>query len=161
MFSLRYVDPELERPRWRSTASWSVLPTVQVGIEYNPVASEVGPLATIFLATETENRPALFLGTSSDRIGSPEGKQAYYLTAAKYIPALRVAPYMSLNYSEWDQGWNVPFGASLELGRGFSIRPMYDGNETHLIGSYATDRISVSALWVWLERAGLAVSFGF
>jgi hypothetical protein len=38
---------------------------------------------------------------------------------------------------------------------------MYDGNETHLIGSYATDRISVSALWVWLERAGLAVSFGF
>jgi hypothetical protein len=161
MFSLRYVDTALERPRWRSTATWGVLPTLQIGVEYNPVAGEVGPIATWFLATETETRPAVFLGTSSDRIGSPEGEQAYYLTVAKYIPALRVAPYASLNYSEWDDGWNVPFGASVELGGGLSIRPMYDGNETHLMGSFATGRFSVSALWVWLERAGLAVSVGF
>jgi hypothetical protein len=121
----------------------------------------VGPIATWFLATETETRPAVFLGTSSDRIGSPEGEQAYYLTVAKYLPGLRVAPYVSLNYSEWDEGWNVPFGAGIELGRGISVRPMYDGNETHLVGTFATERFSVSALWIWLERAGLAVSMGF
>jgi hypothetical protein len=68
---------------------------------------------------------------------------------------------VSLNYSEWDDGWNVPFGASLEWPRGFSLRPMYDGAETHLMVSFATERFSVSALWVWLERAGLAVSAGF
>ena len=161
MFSLRWVDTTLERPRWRSTASYSVLPTLQIGVEINPVAEEIGPIATLFLATETETRPAVFLGTSSDRIGSPAGEQAYFLTVAKYIPALRVAPYASLNYSEWDDGWNVPFGASVELGGGFAVRPMYDGNETHLMGSFARDRWSVSALWVWLERAGLAVSVGF
>ena len=161
MLSLRYVDTELPRPRWRGTANVRVIPTLQLGIEYNPVAGEVGPLATWFLLTEGERRPAVFLGTSSDRIGSPEGTQAYYATVAKYLPALRTSPYASLNYSEWDDGWNVPFGANVELGGGFSLQPMYDGNRTHLLASFATTRASVTAIWAWLERAGVAVSVGF
>ena len=48
--------------------------------------------ATWFVLTETERRPALFLGTSSDRIGSPEGTQSYYLTGAKYLPIVRTSP---------------------------------------------------------------------
>ena len=111
--SFRWVDTPLDRPRWRATANVRVIPRVQVGVEYNLAADEVDPLATFFLLTETEQRPALFLGTSSDRIGSPKGKQAYYLTAAKYLPLVRTAPYVSLNDSQWDEGWNVPFGASV------------------------------------------------
>jgi len=121
----------------------------------------VSPLATLFLTTETERRPAIFVGTSSDRIGSPEGAHAYYLTAAKYFPLVRTAPYVSANYSEWDEGWNVPFGANVELGRGYSVRPMYDGHRTHLLGMYATDRYTVTLIWAWLDRAGAAVSVGF
>ncbi len=161
MLSLRYVDTELTRPRWRTTANYRVIPTLQLGVEYNPVAGEVGPLVTWFLLTEGERRPAVFLGTSSDRIGSPEGKQAYYLTGAKYLPLLRTSPYVSLNYSEWDEGWNVPFGANIELGRGFSLQPMYDGDRTHLLGSFATARYSATLVWAWLERAGIAISVGF
>ena len=78
----------------------------------------------------------MFLGTSSDRIGSPEGTQAYYVTVAKYLPVVRTAPYASLNYSEWDEGWNIPFGATVELGGGFSLRPMYDGQRTHFWPTY-------------------------
>lgn len=143
------------------TANYRVIPRLQLGVEYNPVASEVGPLATCFLLTETERRPALFLGTSSDRIGSPAGTQAYYVTGAKYLPALHVSPYASLNYSEWDDGWNVPFGANIELGRGISVQPMYDGHRTHLLGTYATSRFSTTLIWAWMERAGAAVSMGF
>ncbi len=143
------------------TANYRVIPRLQLGVEYNPVASEVGPLATCFLLTETERRPALFLGTSSDRIGSPAGTQAYYMTGAKYLPALHVSPYASLNYSEWDDGWNVPFGANIELGRGISVQPMYDGHRTHLLGTYATSRFSTTLIWAWMERAGAAVSMGF
>jgi len=155
------VDTDLERPRWRVTANYRVLPTLQLGIEFNPVVSEVAPLATWFLLTETEQRPAVFLGTSSDRIGSPEGTQAYYMTVAKYLPALHVSPYASLNFSEWDDGWNVPFGANVEMGRGVSVQPMYDGHRTHLLGTYATNRFSATLIWAWLERAGAAVSMGF
>lgn len=155
------MDTELERPRWRATANYRVIPALQLGVEYNPVANEVGPLATLFLLTETETRPALFLGTSSDRIGSPKGTQAYYATAAKYLPLIRTSPYVSLNYSEWDDALNVPFGANVELGGGYSLQPMYDGHRTHLLGSYAASRWSVTLIWAWLERAGFAVSAGF
>ena len=143
------------------TANYRLLPTLQLGVEFNPVVGEVGPLATMFMLTETETRPAVFLGTSSDRIGSPEGTQAYYATVAKYLPALHLSPYASLNYSEWDEGWNVPFGANIELGRGFSVQPMYDGDRTHLLGTYATSRFSATLIWAWLEDAGFAVSMGF
>lgn len=161
MFSSRYVDTGLPRPRWRATANYRVVPTLQLGLEYNPVAGEIGPLLTWFLLTEGERRPAVFLGTSSDRIGSPEGTQSYYLTSAKYLPVVRTSPYVSVNYSEWDDGWNVPFGANVEIGGGFSVQPMYDGHRTHLLGTYATQRYSATLIWAWLERAGIAFSVGF
>ncbi len=158
---MRWVDTELPRPRWRATANYRVRPTLQLGVEYNPAADEVGPLVTWFLLTEAERRPALFLGTSSDRIGSPAGVQSYYATVAKYLPAMRTSPYVSLNYSEWDERFNVPFGANLELGRGFSVQPMYDGHRSHLLASWAGERLSATLIWAWYERAGAAVSIGF
>jgi hypothetical protein len=161
VFSARYVDTTLTRARWRTTANVRVLPTLQLGVEYNPAAAEVGPLVTWFVLTETERRPAVFVGTSSDRIGSPEGTQAYYVTGAKYLAPLHISPYVSLNYSEWDQGWNVPFGASIELGYGVSVQPMYDGHRTHLLGSFTTGRWSGTLIWAWLESLGIAVATGF
>lgn len=161
MFSLRWVDTELERPRWRATGNVRVHPRLQLGVEFNPAAEEVGPLATLFLLTETDARPALFLGTSSDRIGSPARTQSYYLTVAKRPPGWPVAPYASLNWSEWDDAFNVPFGASVDLTHGFSMTPMYDGHRSHLLASWATKQASVTLVWAWLERAGVAVSYGF
>jgi hypothetical protein len=161
VFSARYVDTEMPRPRWRVTGSYRVLPRLLLGVEWNPDADEVVPLATWFVLTETDRRPAAFFGTSSDRIGSPEGTQAYYFTAAKRFDAIRTSTYVSLNYSEWDEGWNVPFGVNVELGRGFSAQPMYDGQRTHLLATYATDRWSATAMWVWLDTFGVAASFGF
>jgi len=158
---LRYIDTGLDRPRWRATLTFRLHQRLQIGVEANPVVGEVVPLATLFLLTEGETRPALFLGTSSDRVGSPEGTQAFYLTFAKYLPLLRLSPYVSLNYSEWDAGWNVPFGASLELGGGFYLRPMYDGHKSHLVGGVFRERWGFGLLWVWYETSGVFVSFGF
>ncbi|HEX7878994.1 MAG TPA: hypothetical protein VF720_06260, partial [Candidatus Eisenbacteria bacterium] len=116
---------------------------------------------TLFALTETETRPAVFFGTSSDRIGSPEGTQSYYVTGSKYLPILHLAPYATINYSEWDEGVNFPFGATLELGQGFSVRPMYDGQRTHLLGSWFSGQWGFTLIWAWLEEPGAAVSFGF
>lgn len=161
MFSQRWVDTSLPRPRWRSTLNYRVVPRLQLGLEWNPGAKELGPLATLFLLTEGEQRPAVFIGTSSDRIGSPAGTQSYYLTVAKYVQALHVSPYASVNYSEWDEHVNLPFGANIELGRGISVQPMYDGDRTHLLASWANQRLSATIVWAWLERAGVAMSVGF
>jgi hypothetical protein len=159
--SLRYVDTEVERPRWRSTASHRVLPSLQVGLEFNPAASEVGPIATWFFMTEQGARPAAFLGTSSDRIGSPKGTQSYYLTVAKNLDPVPVSVYGSAGYSEWDERINLPFGANLEVLPGVTIQPMYDGHRSHLLGVYSAERFSVTLIYAWLERAGAAVSVGF
>ena len=155
------MDTELERPRWRLTGNYRLAQWLSVGVEVNPVVEEIGPLVTLFVLTETETRPAVFFGTSSDRIGSPEGTQSYYVTGAKYLPSLRLAPYATINYSEWDEGVNFPFGATFELGRGLSVRPMYDGQRTHLLGSWFGGQWGVTLIWAWLDTPGAAVSFGF
>ena len=121
----------------------------------------MGPLFNLFLLTETETRPALFLGTSSDRIGSRAGQQSYFATLSKYVPRLRTFFYGSLNYSEWDDGFNLPVGLGVELGRGFSLRPMFDGDRSHLLLNYFTERYGVSLMYVWLEKPGIAVFYGF
>jgi hypothetical protein len=159
--SLRYVDTDLDRPRWRSTLSYRLHQRLQLGVELNPEADEVGPLVTWFLLTEDERRPALFLGTSSDRIGSPAGTQSYYLTVAKHHPSWPVSAYVSLNYSEWDDALNLPFGVEVELGQHFSVRQMYDGQRTHLMLNYAGRNFGASLLWVWLDRIGIAFSTQF
>jgi len=138
-----------------------VIPRIQIGIEYNPVASELVPIATVFLLTETERRPALFLGTSSDRIGSPEGTQSYYLTASKLAPRIPVSVYGSLNYSEWDEGINFPFGGEWYVWGGFSVRGMYDGNQPHAMVNWFGDRFGVSLMAVWLDTFGISIAGGF
>jgi len=151
----------LARPQWRFTANYSLHQRLQVGVELNPKAKELGPLLTLFLLTETETRPALFLGTSSDRIGSPAGEQSYFATLSKYIPRLRASFYGSLNYSQWDGKFNIPVGLGLELGKGFSFRPMYDGDRGHLMLNYFATQYGISLLYVWLETLGISLSLGF
>jgi long-subunit fatty acid transport protein len=156
------VDTSVDRARWRFTASYAFYDRFQAGVEFNAAVTEFNPLATFFVLTETERRPALFLGTSSDRIGSPEGTQAFYATLSKYVPLVRTSGYVALNYSEWDSGFNVPFGAGFEVGRGFAARYMYDGQSSHLLlDYYYREQGGVTLMWVWLDTIGLALHGGF
>jgi hypothetical protein len=122
---------------------------------------EVDPLATLFLIFETEQRPAVVLGTSSDRIGSPKGMQSYYLTASKLAPRVPVSVYASINYSEWDEGINYPFGAEYFIWRGFSARYMYDGERSHAMANWFGEHVGVSLLLVWMDTFGIAIAGGF
>jgi hypothetical protein len=157
------VDIEVDRARYRATLMHRLHRRVNVGIEWNPGESEVGPLANLFLLMETHARPALSLGTSSDRIGTEVGKSSYYLTAAKRWPSpgIPLSGYVSLNWSESDEALNVPFGGTLHLGERYDLRAMYDGRRTHLLAGVDVGRFTLTALWVWLAHAGVAVSTGF
>ena len=150
-----------ERPRWRLTLNYRLHQRFQFGIEYNIVVQEVSPLFSLFLFTETALRPALFLGTSSDRIGSPKGEHAYFLTATKRLPRLPISAYATINYSEWDNTLNFPFGVSVDFGNGFSVRPMYDGDHYHFTFNYFQRQAGVSLMYIWLERFGIAMSTAF
>lgn len=155
------MDIDVDRARWRTTVTYRFHRRLQAGVELNPDVDEINPLLTLFLLTETDERPAVFLGTSSDRIGSPEGTQSYFATVSKRFGTSRFSGYASLNYSEWDRGFNVPFGMEVGLGDRFSVRPMYDGSRPHLMLNYFRERWSVSLLAVDLEYPGISFATGF
>ncbi len=150
----------MDRPRWRFTIHYRLHQRLQVGAEINPAAAEIGPLFSLFILTESAWRPALFIGTSSDRIGSPEGTQSYFLTAAKFLPVALLSIYASLNYSEWDEGFNFPFGVNFEMGRGFSTRYMFDGDRSHVLLNYFGNRCGISLMYIWLETFGISLNVG-
>ena len=136
---------------------------LNLGIEWNPTPPKTPPLADLFLLMETHSVPAVSLGTSSDRIGTEAGTTSVFLTAAKRWPSPRLplSGYVSLNWSETDDGFNYPFGGTIHIGERYGIRAMYDGQRTHLLASATWNRWTLTALWVWLEHPGVALSTGF
>lgn len=151
------MDTEAERPRWRTTLTYTVLPRLKVGVEFNPVAAEAVPLVNWIALEESPTQPLLTFGTSSDRIFSPEGTHAYYVTAAKAIPRTRLSPYVGLSYSEWERRMLVPFGANLSLAEHWDLLGMHDGRNTHLLLTYKQQDWNLSAMLVKMERFGISL----
>src|SRR6188474_2396758 len=87
----RMIANQIDRASVRTTAMVRVLPTLSLGVEYNPRADDVGPLLNWLALPETHERPAIILGTSSDRIGTPSGR-SYYITASKSMEETLHAP---------------------------------------------------------------------
>ena len=152
-----------DRATWRNTLMYKLTPDLQVGVEYNPLASEVGPLANYRVVKETRNRPALMLGTSSDRIGTPYGT-AYYATLAKDLKphtGLPISPYVSVLYGSYDDEFVYPFGMAIRLGDHWTVTPTFDGHAFHQLVTYSWDRYSVTGLLVRGRHPGVAFNVGF
>lgn len=158
MFSLRYVDTPIERPRWRFNVAWRATPRLSIGLEYNPVVAEVLPTANWIAHVETEQIPLISLGTSSDRIGTAEGKHAYYITFAKSMG--KVAPYVAINYSESDRRLTFPCGINLSLAPQWDLLGMFDGKRTHLLLTYKVGSFNVTGMLIWMKTPGISIGWG-
>lgn len=162
-YGVRYLTGQIDRATWRNTLVYRLNPVFQLGVEYNPLADNVEPLANWRVVTESAARPAVILGVSSDRIGTPEGK-AYYATVAKGL-ALRggrsLSPYVGLLWSEHDDRLLFPWGAAVALGGGVSLTPTYDGHAFHLMASHSRGRYTFTGLLVRLRDPGVALTVGF
>ena len=89
MLSVRSIpNIPVERARLRSTLVYRITPRLQAGLEWNPLAEDVGPIANWRVWDEDAARPALILGTSSDRIGTDHGRKGrkFHLR----LPAVRL-----------------------------------------------------------------------
>ena len=138
-------------------------PRVDVGVEYNPQAAQASPLANVRLVNETRTRPAIILGTSSDRIGTPEG-QSFYGTLSKDLRpqiGLPVAPYIGIAYGTYEDKARLIAGANISLGHGFSSLLIFDGVHFHPTLSYSRGRHGLSALLVRSKDVGVSYSLRF
>jgi hypothetical protein len=136
---------------------------VQLGIEYNPRASEVKPLANILLLTETRRRPALMVGTSTDRIGTPHG-QSFYLTLSKNLhreTGIPIAPYVGAAFGTYDDRLRPIGGFNLFLPKGFSLLATYNGVNIHPLLIFSHGRHALSLIMVKGRDPGMSYSVMF
>lgn len=160
---VRLLSNQIPRAAVRTTLTYKFHPRVQAGIEYNPRAGEVAPLANILLMTETEKRPALMIGTSTDRIGTPSG-QSFYATLSKSLrreTGLPIAPYAGASFGTYDDRLRPIGGLNIALNKNFSILATYNGVNVHPLLIFTHDRHALSLIMVKGRDPGMSYSFSF
>jgi len=123
----------VDRAKLRTTAAYRFHPRFQAGLEWNPLDDDLGPIANWVAVTEGERRPALILGTSSDRIGTPDGR-ALYATLSKDVEELTglpVAPYAGVSYGGFEHDFEAIGGLHVRWSPELSTTHLYDGENLH------------------------------
>lgn len=148
----------------RTTFIYRWHPRVHVGLEYNPRVGEVHPLLTLIPVTETANRPAVIIGISSDRIGTPRGT-SFYVTASKDLEAwtgLPIAPYGGVVYGTYEDKLRPIGGLNIRLPKRFTSLVQFDGVKLHSSMTYSfNDTHSLTFLLIRNKQPGVTYTFSF
>ncbi|MBL8858039.1 MAG: hypothetical protein JNL28_06020 [Planctomycetes bacterium] len=150
----------------RTTLTYALNPELRLGVEYNPLADDVGVLANWRAVKETENTPALMFGTSSDRIGTDSGR-SYYGTLSKDLEhaiGLPIAPYAGLSYGEADDELVGIGGLSIRWSDKVSSVHLWDGHNLHHVLERSFERSSLGLVVVDLDGSfyvGLSWNISF
>jgi len=167
LFGVRAVEGVIDRAKLRTTLMYRFTPELQVGVEYNPLADDVGLLVNWRAVEESEHSPALILGTSSDRIGTDEGR-AYYATISKNLESLidlPVAPYVGLAWGEADDELVAIGGMSIRWSERWSSMHIYDSeNIHHIVSTTVAERHTLGLLVIEQDgdySLGLSYGVGF
>ncbi len=123
----------VDRARLRFTGTYALNERLSIGLEVNPKDDDYGPLANWRVLDETERRPALIVGTSSDRIGTPSGR-AVYATLSKDVEewtGLPIAPYVGTSYGGFEHEFELIGGLRVRYGDDWSSTHLWDGENLH------------------------------
>jgi len=162
-YGVRLIANQIDRARWRNTLTYRFHPRLTVGVEYNPLAGKVSPLANVVALTETHKRPALILGTSSDRIGTPHG-QSFYATVSKnlkHATGWPVAPYAGVAYGTFEDRLRVIGGLNINLAERWSSTILFDGVRVHPLINYTRGRHQFGVIFERGRNPGVNYSISF
>jgi hypothetical protein len=162
-YGVRLISYQIDRATWRNTLTYRFHPRVTAGIEYNPLAEKVSPLANVVAITETHRRPALIFGTSSDRIGTPSG-QSFYATLSKnlkHATKLPLAPYVGVAYGTYEDRARVIGGLNINLESGWSSTILFDGVRVHPLINYTRGRHQFGVIMERGRHPGISYSVSF
>ena len=162
-FAVRALSNQVPRASLRTTLTYRLLPRLSVGVEYNPRADDVGLIANFVAITEKERRPALILGTSSDRIGTPSGR-SLYATVSKNLSSelnLPIAPYAGVAYSTFEDRFLPIAGLNINFRDDLSSQVIFDGVKVHPTLSYARGRHVFTFLLAQGKNPGVSYSISF
>ena len=155
---------QVDRAAVRMTLMYRWHPRVHFGLEYNPRVGEVHPLLTLIPVTETETRPAVIFGISSDRIGTPRGT-SFYLTASKDLEhwtGLPIAPYAGVVYGTYEKEFRPIGGLNIRLRRNLTSLIQFDGHKLHPGVTYTfNDTHALTFMMIRLKEPGMTYTFSF
>jgi len=159
----RVISNQIDRAKWRNTLTYRVHPRLTAGVEYNPLAGKVSPIANFVALTETHQRPALIFGTSSDRIGTPSG-QSFYATFSKSLKhhtGLPIAPYVGVAYGTFQDRARVIGGLNITVGEHWSSTILFDGVRVHPLLNYTRARHQFGLIMERGRNPGVSYSVSF
>ena len=162
-YGVRFIPNILNRAKWRNTLTYQVNERLSVGVEYNPLAGKISPLANFVAVKETENRPSLILGTSSDRIGTPSG-QSFYATLSKSLERethLPIAPYVGIAYGTYENRFRAIGGLNTYFRKRPSSTILFDGVRVHPIVNYSRGHHKFGAIFERGRNPGFSYSLSF
>jgi hypothetical protein len=157
------IAKQIDRATWRNTLTYRLHPRLTAGIEYNPLAGKVSPIANFVALTETHERPAIILGTSSDRIGTPSG-QSFYITISKnlrHATTLPISPYVGVAYGTYDHRTRVIGGLNMTFGERWSSTVLFDGVRVHPLVNYTYGRHQFGVILERGRHPGASYSISF
>jgi hypothetical protein len=163
IYGIRLIANQIDRAKWRNTLTYRFHPRFTAGIEYNPLAQKVSPLANVVAVTETHHRPALILGTSSDRIGTPSG-QSFYATLSKSLKHstnIPMAPYVGVAYGTFDDRARVIGGLNITLDERWSSTILFDGVRVHPLVNFTYGRHQFGVILERGRNPGASYSVSF
>ena len=162
-YGVRVIANQIDRATWRNTLTYRIHPRLTAGIEYNPLAKKVSPLANFVALTETHQRAALIFGTSSDRIGTPSG-QSFYATLSKSLKhhtGLPIAPYVGVAYGTYEDRARVIGGLNITFNERWSSTMLFDGVRVHPLLNYTSGRHQFGLILERGRNPGVSYSISF
>jgi len=126
-------DIGVPRASFRTTLTYAFSSSLRAGLEWNPAGDDLGVIANWRVLDETDTRPAFIVGTSSDRIGTEDGR-AYYGTLSKSLDEVLgwpIAPYVGLSRGGSDDLWRGIGGVHVRWSETWSSSHLWDGVNLH------------------------------
>lgn len=119
---------------------------------------------TLIAVTETGNRPAVIIGISSDRIGTPRGT-SFYITASKDLEnwtGLPIAPYAGVVYGTYEDRFRAIGGMSIRLRKNLTSLIQFDGVKVHPTLTYSFNEThGLTFLLIRGKSPGMSYTYSF
>ena len=164
-FSARLIPGAVPRAKLRTTLTYRLTPRLQAGIEVNPRSTEekANPLVNWLALPERRTTPAIILGTSSDRIGTPGG-QSFYATASKSLKQelkLPIAPYFGVAYGTHEDRLRPIGGLNVSFTEQLGALVIFDGVHVHPTLNFNFKQHVFSFVLVRGKAPGVSYSISF
>lgn len=140
--SVRWIpNSPVERAELREILSWQATKRLSLAVEHNAMENEWLANFNAALSIPGEHVPylGLIVGTSSDRIGTPEGR-SWFMTAPISPPQtfpIPITGYVGAAYGTYENDLRAIGGATWWFNDVTSANVQHDGKNIHFIGSHS------------------------